>query len=263
MSIETYITSIRASRNEIRAKLVGLGLATNADKLDALATAIKGIIDQGAVSVTLQEGNTYTIPKGYHNGSGTVTGIGGGGNYNLQSKSVTPSKAQQNVTPDDGYFGLSDVTVAPIPDKYQDVSDVTAAVGDVLTGKIIVLADGSVVTGTMPNNGAVSKTLDATTISYTIPKGHHSGTGTVKIVLETKTITPTKSAQTITPSAGKVLSQVTVNAIPDNYVDKTGATQIELTIDGLTTTAVTIDEGYTLGGTVSLTNDIEMALAAI
>ena len=34
-------------------------------------------------------------------------------------------------------------------------------------------------------------------------------------------------------------------------------------MDGLTQTSVTIPEGYTLGGTVSLTGDIENALAAI
>ena len=34
-------------------------------------------------------------------------------------------------------------------------------------------------------------------------------------------------------------------------------------IDGLTTTSVSIPAGYTSGGTVSLTNDIETALAAI
>ena len=35
------------------------------------------------------------------------------------------------------------------------------------------------------------------------------------------------------------------------------------TMDGLTTTSVTIPAGYTAGGTVSLTSDIEEALAAI
>ena len=35
------------------------------------------------------------------------------------------------------------------------------------------------------------------------------------------------------------------------------------TIDGLTTTSYSISAGYTSGGTVSLTNDIELALAAI
>ena len=34
-------------------------------------------------------------------------------------------------------------------------------------------------------------------------------------------------------------------------------------IDGLTTTSVTIPSGYTSGGTVSMTTDIETALAAI
>ena len=35
------------------------------------------------------------------------------------------------------------------------------------------------------------------------------------------------------------------------------------TIDGLTVTSVSIPAGYTTGGTVSLTGDIETALAAI
>ena len=35
------------------------------------------------------------------------------------------------------------------------------------------------------------------------------------------------------------------------------------TIDGLTTTSVSIPAGYTSGGTVSLNGDIEAALAAI
>ena len=34
-------------------------------------------------------------------------------------------------------------------------------------------------------------------------------------------------------------------------------------IDGLTSTSLTIPAGYTTGGTVSLTDDIEAALAAI
>ena len=290
MSVATYINSIESSRNTIRNKLVELGLVASTAKLDALAAAIEDIVNQGAVSVTVQEGSTYTIPKGYHNGSGTVSGVAGGGNYNLQSKTATPTKKQQNITPDSGYYGLSDVTVGAIPEAYQDVSSVTAAAGDVLTGKVIVLADGTVTTGTMANNGAVSKTLDATTITYTIPNGYHSGTGTVKIVLETKTVTPTKSAQEITPTTGKVLSKVTVEAIPDNYVDTTDgdATAAEIldgkfayvngvkvegimpnngaiaeTMDGLTTTSKTIPAGYTTGGTISLTSDIEDALAAI
>lgn len=354
MSIATYISSIETSRNTIRAKLVELGMAGNTAKLDALATAIEDLANNGAVNVTVKEGETFTIPKGYHNGNGVVSGIAGGGNYTLQTKTVTPTKKQQAIAPDSGYYGLSGVTVAPIPDAYQDVSSVTAEAADVLTGKVYVTAEGEVIAGTMTNNGAASKTLDVTTITYTIPKGYHNGTGKVEIVLEEKTVTPTKSAQTISPAAGKVLSKVTVNPIPDNFIDTTdadavaenilagksayvggvkvegamvdnGAKTAELsaggsytipvgyhngsgtitakslasqtvgtatgtdimvgetawvngeeitgtianngsvtaTIDGLSNTSVTVPEGYTAGGTISLTDDIEEALAAI
>lgn len=286
MSIATQLSRIETNRNTIRAKLVELGMATSTDKLDALASAIENIVNQGAISVTVQEGDTYTIPAGYHNGSGTVSGVSGGGNYNLQSKTATPTKKQQSITPDSGYYGLSDVTVSPIPDAYQDVSSVTAGAGDVLTGKVYVLADGTVTTGTMPNIGAASKTLDATTITYTIPKGYHNGTGKVSIVLETKTVTPTKAAQDITPTSGKVLSKVTVNPIPEEYIttgdadavaadildDKTAYVDgvkvtgsmpnngaVTKTLDG-TTKSVTIAKGYHNGsGAVSISTEEKSA----
>lgn len=290
MSTQTEITRIQTARNTIRTKLVDLGLAASTAKLDALATAVDNIENRGAVTAQLKEGESYTIPKGYHNGSGTVKGVAGGGSYELQAKSITPTKNQQAVTPDTGYYGLSSVTVAAIPENYNDTSSVTAGAADVLANKVIVNADGETVAGTMPNNGAVSQTLDTTTTSYTVPKGYHSGTGTVKITPETKSATPTKSAQTITPSAGKVLSSVSVAAIPADYIttadanavaadildDKTAYVggvkvtgtmpnngAISKTIDGLSVTSASIPAGYTSGGTVSLTGDIEEALAAI
>lgn len=290
MSIQTEITRIENARNTIRNKAVELGIAEGTAKMDALAAAIDGIVDQGAVSATVMEGDTYTIPKGYHNGSGTVSGIAGGGNYKLQSKQVTPTKQQQNVTPDSGYYGLSDVTVAAIPVQYQDVSSVTAIAADVLANKNFVTKDGQLTAGTMPNIGAVSETLNTTTKSYTVPKGYHSGTGTVSIVTEEKTAVPTKAPQDITPTAGKVLSKVTVEAIPEEYVSTADATAaageildgktayvgglkvegtmanngaVSKTIDGLTETSAAIPAGYTTGGTVSLDSSIEDALASI
>lgn len=290
MSISTELNRIQTDRNTIRTKLVELGMATSSDTLDKLATAIEALVNQGAVQIEVKEGESYTIPKGYHNGAGVVKGVSGGGNYALQAKTVTPTKKQQAVTSDEGYYGLSGVTVEAIPAAYQDVSSVTAAAGDVLTGKIIVLADGSVATGTMPNNGKVTQTLSVATVSYTIPKGYHPGTGTVTITLAEKEVTPTKEAQEVTPPAGQVLRKVTVAAIPEKYIDTTtgtaaadqilagaiafvkgakitgtmennGATGGE--IDGITTTSVTIPAGYTSGGTVALTSAIEDALAAI
>ena len=224
MSIATELSRIQADRNTIRAKLVELGMANNADNLTKLATAIEGLVNRGAVTISVKEGETYTIPAGYHNGAGTVSGVSGGGNYSLQSKTVTPTKKQQSITSDEGYYGLSDVIVNAIPDAYQDFTSVTAGAGDVLTGKVIVNVNGEVITGTMTNNGSASKTLDVTTITYTIPKGYHDGTGKVTIVLEEKTVTPTKATQVIQPVSGKVLSKVTVNPIPAEYITTTDAT---------------------------------------
>lgn len=234
-NIAKSIESITNSRNTIRNKLIDFGLAQSNDQLAALATAINGIVDNGSVQANVKEGETYNIPKGYHDGSGTVSGVSGGGNYNLQSKTVTPTKAQQPITADEGYYGLSDVTVKAIPESYQDVTAVTATAADVLATKVIVNATGKVTTGTMPNNGAVSKTLDAATTSYAVPAGYHSGTGSVRIVTETKTLTPTKQQQVVPATSGKVISSVTVAAIPDNYIDTTDATATAATIlDGET-----------------------------
>lgn len=278
VTIEEKLLAKEQARNIIRAKLVELGLAESTAKLDALATVVSQIVNQGAVNVQIKEGETYTIPAGFHNGTGTVSGMPGGGNYTLQTKEATPTKAQQSIVPDQGYYGLSGVTVHAIPENYQDVSSVTAAPADVLTGKVIVLPDGSVKAGTMTDNGAVTKTLDAVTVSYTIPAGKHSGTGKVSITLEEKSVTPTKSEQVITPTSGKVISKVTVAAIPDAYILTTDATAVAAnildgvtayvngkkvegtmpnngavsgTVNGITTTEVSVPAGYTTGGKIT------------
>ena len=96
--------------------------------------------DKGAVTGTIatKEGE-YTVPAGYHNGSGKVTlsateqakiipgnlksgvtilGVSGtysGAAIQAQTKSVVPTTSQQIVQPDTGYDYLSQVTVAAIP----------------------------------------------------------------------------------------------------------------------------------------------------
>lgn len=216
---------IQSNRNTIRAKLIELNLATSTATLDALATAISEIVNRGTVNANVKEGETYTIEPGFYAG-GSVGGVAGGGNYALQEKTVTPTKKAATITSDAGYYGLSQVVVNPIPENYQDVSDVTATAPDVLLGKVFVMADGTVKAGTMPNNGKPTKTLDANNISFSLSVGYYNG-GTISIVLEEKSVTPTKSEQVITPTTGKVLGKVTVAAIPEQYQDVSGVTAEE------------------------------------
>ena len=103
MSIATEITRIQTARNKLRTKAVELGIGTSTDKLPALADAFDGIVNRGGISAQVQEGDTYTIPAGLHDGTGTVSGVSGGGNYTLQSKTATPTKSQQSIAPDSGY----------------------------------------------------------------------------------------------------------------------------------------------------------------
>lgn len=273
------ISRLQTLRNTIRAQLNTFGLVASNATLDACATAITNIIYQGAVNASVKEGETYTIPAGFHNGSGVVAGVAGGGNYTLQEKTVTPTKSQQSIVSDSGYYGLSGVTVKAIPEAYQDVSSTTLPPEFALFGKIYVLADGTVTTGTMPNNGAVKKTLDTNTIKYTIPVGYHNGLGEITIVLEEQSVTPSKSEQTVTPEAGKVLKKVIIAPIPAAYQIVTGVTTVaghvlagDIFVDAegnevegtmpnngavnqtldIGTPSYTVPDGYTSGGKVQI-----------
>ena len=126
-----------------------------------------------------------------------------------------------------------------------DSSEATAALAEVLSGRSFA-ARGEMLTGTMPDNGAVSGVITEKAQEYPIPMGFHDGSGKVAISTaeqdklipsnikqgieilgvtgtyggeavkaHSKTVTPTLSAQTVLPDSGyDYLSQVTVGAIP-------------------------------------------------
>lgn len=182
MSIASEVQRITALKAKIKTALVSWGVVNSSAMLDDCATAIEGLDVHKSIAAEIREGESYTIPSGYHDGSGTVTGVGGGGNYKLQSKSVTPSSTEQTVTSDVGFYGLDSVTVGAIPGNLKDVSSVTATADKVLTGSAFVDSSGVLRNGSMTNVGKSTLTIDGmSATSVTIPKGYHDGTGTASI----------------------------------------------------------------------------------
>lgn len=135
-----------------------------------------------------------------------------------------------------------------------DSSDCTATVAEVLATKTFAKG-GAVLTGTMPNRGAVAGSITTKTQEYTIAQGYHDGSGKVSISAteqakiiasnirngvsilgvtgtmsgsedvkaQSKTVTPATTSQTVLPDTPtyNYLTQVTVNAIP--YVETDNA----------------------------------------
>lgn len=132
-----------------------------------------------------------------------------------------------------------------------DTSADTAAVGEILEGKT-AHARGAKLSGTMPNNGAVSGTISTKDGSYTVPQGYHDGSGKVQIAAaerekliaqnirqgvnilgidgemspgegvnaQSRSATPKFSEQIISPESGYThLSAVTIAPITVTYSD--------------------------------------------
>ena len=117
------------------------------------------------------------------------------------------------LTPDDMATEVTTVYNTGVTEGITQTKVGNAGAGDVLSGKTFTNSSTVGETGSMTNNGAVSATLNTTTTSYTVPAGYHNGSGTVSITTQTKSATPSTTAQTISPDSGKVLSSVSVAAI--------------------------------------------------
>ncbi len=133
--------------------------------------------------------------------------------------------------------------------------------------------------------------------TYDVPEGYHDGKTTVSVPsVKYFTVIPSERDQYVqaldeTSPTGRVyIEGVVVEPIPSEYQNTTKVTaaaadvlsgkmivtqdgetagtmpnngDVSVAFDGLTSTSVTIPAGYTSGGTISLTDDIERALAAI
>lgn len=208
MSISEQIARLQQLKERLRTKLTALKLASEENTLEECVAAVESIADNRAVSQKLDTTTaSYTVPAGYHNGSGTVSveleektvtangvvtptagkvlskiTVNVENAPTLQEKTAVPSKEAQEIVADEGYDGLSKVSVQAIPANFADVTGVTVSAADVLTGKVFVDSTGAQKSGEMANNAAVSATINGLdTTSYVIPAGYHKGSGTVKL----------------------------------------------------------------------------------
>ena len=183
-----------------------------------------------------------------------------GGNtlIDLTADTITASDLKDGVTAHD----KSGAVITGTNTYDADTSDATAAQAEILLSKTAYV-NGVKLTGTMPNNGAVTGTISTKAQQYTIAQGYHDGSGKVSISsteqakiiagniksgvqilgvtgtyggeaisAQTKTVTPAVTSQTVLPDTGyDYLSQVNVNAIP--YVEtQNAAGGITVTIAG-------------------------------
>lgn len=189
------------------------------DQLPSGVTAYAGgqkyIGTQPVDPVVSVRNGAVNIPNGFYSEPQRVVVPHESEPIELQSKSVTPTTSTQSVTADPGYDGLSSVSVGAIPSEY-------------------IVPDGTI---SITSNGAVDVAQYASA-SVAVPTG--GGTPT----LQSKTVTPTESIQTITADSGyDGLSSVEVGAISSTYVGSgiTTRSSSDLTASGAT---VSVPAGY-------------------
>ena len=118
----------------------------------------------------------------------------------FQDKTVSPTTEKQTVTPDADYDALSSVTVNAMPTAEQ------------ATPSISVNSSGLITASATQNAGYVSAGTKSSTRQLATQAS--------------KTITPSKSSQTAVASGVFTTGAVTVDPIPDNYIQPSGTLNI-------------------------------------
>lgn len=116
----------------------------------------------------------------------------------LQEKTVTPTASSQIIVPDSGVYGLNKVTVGGIPSTHVNTTDATATASDILSGKTAYV-NGTKVTGTVPSVTVATPSITVSSSGLiTASTNQSGGIVTAGTQSATKQLT-TKSAATITP----------------------------------------------------------------
>ena len=136
-----------------------------------------------------------------------------------------------------------------------DSSDLTATLSQVLSGYTAMTNDSNddPGTGTMPNRGAVTQSLNAGG-SYTIPQGYHNGSGKVTAnSLSSQTSGNASSAQILTGYNAWVNGSNINGSMPNRG---------NLNFNPSSSTSQSVASGYYSGGTLSTANAYNAGFSA-
>ena len=190
---------------------------------DALSDVTVNAIQTETKSVT--SNGTYKPTNGKYFSSVTVNVPSE--TFNTQTKTVTPTESTQTISPDNGYNGLSTVTVNPISSTYIGSAVPTKGATTITpnSNSQTAISSGTYATGNITVSAVPTETKSITANgTYTPSNGKYFSSVNVNVVgdafdIQSKSVTPTESEQIVTPDAGyDGLSSVTVGAISSTYV---------------------------------------------
>ena len=218
--------------------------AVSKDVLDSKTCWVNGVEiigtmpNNNAQKMLVDCDEVYTIPEGYHNGEGTVTG------NSLSSQTVATATSDDIIDGKTAYVngeeltgtmpnnGHIDTTILPsetatITKGYHDGtgtisvdSTATALPEELVNGKT-AWVNGEQITGSLPviANEQIMLPINGT---YTIPKGYHLGGGTITQNITSQegiTVTPSKDPQILNVNGKVMTGDITVSGV-DAYINK-------------------------------------------
>ena len=153
------------------------GKATSSDMLEGATAYAGGVKVTGSIPVHEDKQIILSLSKTHEDLSDKYYSTSTVSIVTEDQKVVTPDKTGCTISPTKDQYNrdrvLSTVKVLPIPDKYQDVSGVTAVASNVLEDTFFVTKGGVLTEGTMPSFGTVERTINWTDLSQT---PYYSGT---------------------------------------------------------------------------------------
>lgn len=163
-------------------------------------------------SILTQNGQYVFTPTNADALSQVTVDVSVGASVNLQTKTVDPSTSIQYVTPDQGYDGLSQVTVTPNSGR-RNLEVFTYANGYFPTNWTV----SGFASARVSKPKVTSKTVDSSTVSQTFNPNdesceYYSGITVNPYTTETDSSTITQNGTyTFTPTNADAISQVTIN----------------------------------------------------